>query len=462
MALDKDDDAEMGREVLHIDFSQEPPYDDDLDAALNLFVKDARVSSDSIFAASFQQSAVARLISDQQYAQGVNAREIGCALDYEYARRLGEMEEQGNPASNDSDVEQILGVAMVRDFMTQSSSDIRKGKRKEIDEPGSLLEAGPSGDPSNDPSQDVLPSSPKRAKPPNDTNICGICYDPIQLTHSPLKASEPPNTSAILPFGLSLSCPSAHTYCSHCLTTYIRGRIDPNKDGRGSSDAIVFPIMCPQCTAAEWPGGIGEDIANRILGGRDMDLWYQQKLYDDLPKVFCPNPECSQILQEPEDTSIPHAECPSCHRLMCVPCRTTWHGDLTCEQYQAMPLDERSPEDRATLELARTQKWSRCPDCLAMIDLVQGCYHMRCRCGKEFCHRCGSRWKSGKCSSSPPCALWSEEKLLAGQSQMVPVAPVVNAVPVVPRPSVQVAAEPDAHPQPCRVRVDESDEDVYA
>lgn len=106
MALDKDDDAEMGREVLHIDFSQEPPYDDDLDAALNLFVKDARVSSDSIFAASFQQSAVARLISDQQYAQGVNAREIGCALDYEYARRLGEMEEQGNPASNDSDVEQ--------------------------------------------------------------------------------------------------------------------------------------------------------------------------------------------------------------------------------------------------------------------------------------------------------------------------------------------------------------------
>lgn len=124
----------------------------------------------------------------------------------------------------------------------------------------------------------MLPSSPKRAKPPNDTNICGICYDPIQLTHSPLKASEPPNTSAILPFGLSLSCPSAHTYCSHCLTTYIRGRIDPNKDGRGSSDAIVFPIMCPQCTAAEWPGGIGEDIANRILGGRDMDLWVSPDL----------------------------------------------------------------------------------------------------------------------------------------------------------------------------------------
>lgn len=72
-----------------------------------------------------------------------------------------------------------------------------------------------------------------------------------------------------------------------------------------------------------------------------------------------------------------------------------------------------------------------------------------------------ARWKSGKCSSSPPCALWSEEKLLAGQSQMVPVAPVVNAVPVVPRPSVQVAAEPDAHPQPCRVRVDESDEGVH-
>jgi hypothetical protein len=35
--------------------------------------------------------------------------------------------------------------------------------------------------------------------------------------------------------------------------------------------------------------------------------------------------------------------------------------ELTCEQYQALPLDERAPEDIAFTELAKKQKWKRCP-----------------------------------------------------------------------------------------------------
>ncbi|GAA5891688.1 hypothetical protein JCM5296_005512 [Sporobolomyces johnsonii] len=46
--------------------------------------------------------------------------------------------------------------------------------------------------------------------------------------------------------------------------------------------------------------------------------------------------------------------------------------------FDALPAGERDPEDIALYELARQQKWSRCPGCRAMIELVQGCHHMSC------------------------------------------------------------------------------------
>ena len=35
--------------------------------------------------------------------------------------------------------------------------------------------------------------------------------------------------------------------------------------------------------------------------------------------------------------------------------------ELTCEEYQALPLNERAPEDLAFTELAKKEKWRRCP-----------------------------------------------------------------------------------------------------
>jgi hypothetical protein len=35
--------------------------------------------------------------------------------------------------------------------------------------------------------------------------------------------------------------------------------------------------------------------------------------------------------------------------------------ELTCEEYQALPVHERAPEDLAFTELAKKEKWRRCP-----------------------------------------------------------------------------------------------------
>jgi len=39
--------------------------------------------------------------------------------------------------------------------------------------------------------------------------------------------------------------------------------------------------------------------------------------------------------------------------IICVPCKTQWHNNLTCEEYQALPPDERSLEDRLLIQLAK-------------------------------------------------------------------------------------------------------------
>jgi hypothetical protein len=40
-----------------------------------------------------------------------------------------------------------------------------------------------------------------------------------------------------------------------------------------------------------------------------------------------------------------------------------WHQHLTCEQYQALPEDQRSPDDATLVSVAQQMGWKRCPQC---------------------------------------------------------------------------------------------------
>ena len=114
-------------------------------------------------------------------------------------------------------------------------------------------------------------------------------------------------------------------------------------------------------------------------------------------------------------------------------------------------MDERSPEDQLAIELAKVpyilvfssseaktqplqaQQWRRCPGCHAIVELTQGCNHIKCLCKKEFCFKCGCKsrglafrlnfhspppsvalWdtKKQRCTSNPACELWDETMLL--------------------------------------------------
>ncbi|KAF9819392.1 hypothetical protein IEO21_02135 [Rhodonia placenta] len=390
----------------HKAVAQEPISDSDGDLVLKMVIKELRMSSDATLAQALQHSDDVTIIAGQQHAQRLAAGEKKLLLDAEFARRLQAVDDNANADIDTAeymDAETVLGRETIEQLLASDpndkgkKSDTGKGKGKS---PVLIV---------------LLVAVNKDVDVPSVTYpICGICMEPFQATHSPLASSASANSSARLKFGLCLPCPGVHAYCMGCLGDYIRSKLDPDGDETTSMNRVVFPIRCPECPLIEWANGIPDEVATRILPEKTMGLWHHQKLLDSMPRYYCPNPRCSALVQVHDDPNDPLAQCPSCNSRICVPCRVVWHENLTCEEYQALPLDERSPEDQQALQLMKAQHWRRCPNCSFIVELTVGCNHITCRCKTEFCFRCGSLWdvRRKRCIRNPACDLWDEEMLL--------------------------------------------------
>ncbi|KAI0777234.1 hypothetical protein BD413DRAFT_601706 [Trametes elegans] len=344
----------------------------DQDVAFEILAAEIVANKDAALAQAMQHEDDRNVVASRQYAQKLAAAEKKCALDAEFAKRLQQAIDNGEDDVQMQDAESVLGRDAIDDIMGEE-------------------DASPS----------LYPT-------------CGICMEPLQPTHSPVAAARCANSSSRLQFGTYLPCPQSHAYCISCLNGYIASKLDPEGNGGASQSTVVFPIRCPECPVTEWPEGIPDAIAKRVLSEKTMVLWHHQKLLDSLPRHYCPNPRCSARVQLDEDSEDPQALCPSCNTLICVPCRVVWHTDLSCEEYQALPLDERSPEDQKALQLMKAENWRRCPSCSFIVELTLGCNHITCRCKTEFCFKCGSLWdvRKKRCSRNPSCELWDDDMLL--------------------------------------------------
>ncbi|TGJ79677.1 hypothetical protein E0Z10_g9088 [Xylaria hypoxylon] len=84
------------------------------------------------------------------------------------------------------------------------------------------------------------------------------------------------------------------------------------------------------------------------------------------------------------------ATCRKCKTDICGDCYNKWHKSRHC------PAD---PDTAQFLKVAEEAGWKRCFNCQAMVELKEGCNHMTCRCGAQFCMLCGSKWKACECPS---------------------------------------------------------------
>ncbi|EYU24556.1 hypothetical protein MIMGU_mgv1a023566mg [Erythranthe guttata] len=111
-------------------------------------------------------------------------------------------------------------------------------------------------------------------------------------------------------------------------------------------------------------------------------------------RFYCPYRDCSGLLMNDGGGDVREAECPFCNRLFCARCSVTWHSGVDCEEFSKLRFDERGREDRMVHELAKKNQWQRCPRCKFFVERKEGCLHITCRCGFQFCYACGAAWSS--------------------------------------------------------------------
>lgn len=203
-----------------------------------------------------------------------------------------------------------------------------------------------------------------------------------------------------------------HGFCLSCIVQHAEVKVQAGQ----------VPVRCPHVSCTQT---LGLPQCQSILSQKWFDLLNKRLIEVNMPeseRVYCPFPNCSALMNRKDllannegasSSSLSLAapsRCVECSRIFCVECRVPWHTSMSCRQYQQLPPSLRDAQDAKLYQLAEHQKWQRCKKCRRMIELAEGCYHMTCRCGYEFCYVCGEPWKNKR--QSCRCRLWDEDFLL--------------------------------------------------
>ena len=225
--------------------------------------------------------------------------------------------------------------------------------------------------------------APIRLEPPVEENVfCVVCKDatPASACERP-KLPRDANEDVASGSG-SEPKPCPHAVCRDCLPTWMTSEIASREPfvrcaSFHDCDALFTAEQCDDALGAESDARrlLASLQTPEALGLRSGALFY------------CPHGRCNRVLDTRGETE---GRCPGCDGDFCRKCKVPYHVGASCEEFQALPEDLKSPEDVALLRVALEEGLRRCPRCGAMVDKTKDtCAHVRCRCGHAFCYACG-------------------------------------------------------------------------
>ena len=183
--------------------------------------------------------------------------------------------------------------------------------------------------------------------------------------------------------------PCRHSYCRPCLATLI---------STAAQSEATFP---PKCCLTPIPlQTIVKALATAIERNAYKDKAAEYALPSD-KRWYCPNPTtCGRWIPPKKLRSFTWNgerwfSCPHCETRVCGLCRGIAH--------EKNGVHGECPQDfglRQTLEISEAEGWQRCYKCHTMVELTNGCRHITCRCGAQFCYVCNARWKTCACTES--------------------------------------------------------------
>jgi len=124
------------------------------------------------------------------------------------------------------------------------------------------------------------------------------------------------------------------------------------------------------------------------LTTRYQNVLSEKEVKADPNKQFCATPECTGILQIPNDHKG-MAQCKVCEKWQCFECGLQHDKTKTCNQAR------KENPDKYIGALYTKFNSKKCPNpkCGAGVEKSVGCLHMTCKnCGHEYCWKCMKPW----------------------------------------------------------------------
>ncbi|XP_062194517.1 E3 ubiquitin-protein ligase RSL1-like isoform X2 [Phragmites australis] len=204
----------------------------------------------------------------------------------------------------------------------------------------------------------------------------------------------------------------AHRFCFSCMKEHVKVKL--------------LNGMLPACPQDGCATKLSVEGSKIFLSPRLLGIMVQRIKEGQIPpsqKIYCPYPKCSalmslgEVIRPMQESCSKYTaadaatlrKCVQCRGSFCINCKVPWHDRMSCYDYKRRYPHAR-PEDAKLQNLARQRLWRQCVKCKHMIELAEGCYHMICVCGYEFCYTCGKEWKEKKASCS--CPLWDEHNII--------------------------------------------------
>jgi ATP-dependent RNA helicase DHX8/PRP22 len=170
-----------------------------------------------------------------------------------------------------------------------------------------------------------------------------------------------------------------HLFCRLCLVAQCESAIK----NQGS-----FPICCAH-------KGCGEPILladfRTLLSNDKLDELFRASLGAFVASSsgsyrFCPSPDCPSIYRvaDPDTASEPFI-CGACYSETCTKCHIEYHPYLSCERYRELKDD---PDSSLKEWCKGKEQVKSCFACGQIIEKIDGCNHVECKCGKHVCWVC--------------------------------------------------------------------------